>query len=211
MDNIAFLKTVKNNYEVNQPIFIDELLKLFSPISRAQVFRYINRAKTSNELIQYDTGVYYLPAQTILGRSTISPDAVVRKKYLTNGNKVYGIYAGIKLLNMFGVTTQMAGIVEIVSNKESSKCREVVIFNRKFVVKKSRCKISSENYKTYMILELFNEMGVDEVIPSRAKKIISNYLQEENISAYSLFKMSRFFPAKALKNVIRSEVIDVFF
>ena len=64
---------------------------------------------------------------------------------------------------------------EIVSNKESSKCREVVIFNRKFVIKKSRCKINSENYKAYMILELFNEMGVDEVIPSRAKKIISNY------------------------------------
>ena len=210
MDNIAFLKTVKNNYEVNQPIFIDELLKLFLPISRAQVFRYINRAKISNELIQYDTGVYYLPTQTILGVSKITADDVVKKKFIMTKNKIYGVYAGVGLLNMFGVTTQVPAIIEIVSNKESSKSREITISNRKFIVKKSRCKINSENYKAYMIMELFNEIGIDEIIPSRAKKIISDYLKEESISAYSLFKMSRYFPAKALKNVIRSEVSDGF-
>lgn len=210
MNEATFFQTLKNNYDVNQPIFINEILNLFSVFSRAQVFRYIEKSKDNNDLVQYDTGVYFIPTSTLVGQSTITSDDVAYKKYISNNKKVYGVYTGIKLLNMFGVTTQMAGIVEIVSNKESSKKREISIAGRRYIVKKSKCKIDNSNFKAYMILELFNLLRADEVLPPHSLKLIKEYIIKEKITALQLLRVSAFFPSKALRLLFESRVSDGF-
>ena len=127
MTSATFVQELRNNFAFNEPIFTEELLKMLPDYSRAQIFRYVDIAKKDNVLVQYDIGIYFMPTITFFGeQSVMSVDKVIEKKYLMNNKQIYGVFSGIKLLNMFGVTTQMAGIVEIVTNKESSKKRTIL-------------------------------------------------------------------------------------
>lgn len=148
-----FIEKLSKNFDTNEPIFTEEILSLFNEYSRAQVFRYIDKAKNNMELIQFTKGVYYISTITFWGDlSMITTDSVVEKKYLRNSNQVYGVYSGIKLLNLFSVTTQMGATIEIVTNNETTCCRHIDINSRKFILRKSRCKIIKKNYAAYTIL-----------------------------------------------------------
>lgn len=208
MNESTFSRTLKKKFAISEPIFTDELLKVFSKCSRAQLFRYIRNAKASNMLKQFNKGIYYLPKQTSLGLFTINVEDVVEKKYIKSDGDVYGIYSGIELLNMFGVTTQMASIVEIVSNNESSKKREIVINGRCFILKKSRCLIDKNNYPEYMLLELFNLLGKNETINSFAKNEIMAFIKKTNVTTKKILNLSIYFPSKAIKNLLRSGIIN---
>ena len=207
MTSQAFTNKLKENFSFNEPIFTEELLKLFSNKSRAQVFRYVEEAKESETLVQDTVGVYYLPKQTDLGLSTLSTDKIVEKKYIKNKDTVYGVYSNIKLLNMFGVTTQMAGVITIVSNKESSKKRMITLNERRFILKKSRCKINSENYAAYTLLELFNCIDKNETICKDARERILYFIKGEKIGVMDIVKMAKVFPSKAIKNFMKTGII----
>jgi hypothetical protein len=207
--NISMIQqTLQNKFKFNEPIFTDEILKAFPNKSRPQVFRYIEQAKENDILTQYDTGVYYLPTMGFLGQSVITGDEVAREKYMTDGNDVYGVYSGITLLNLFHVTTQMAMVPTIVTNKETSKKREVTIKNRRFILKKARCKIDKNNYDSYIVLELFNCIDSDERISKYVVKTVVEYIKGGKIGIMDLAKMAKNFPSKAVKNLMRSGVID---
>ena len=40
-----FIEKLSKNFDTNEPIFTEEILSLFNEYSRAQVFRYIDKAK----------------------------------------------------------------------------------------------------------------------------------------------------------------------
>lgn len=203
-----FSERIRNNFDFNEPIFTEELLRLFSDYSRPQVFRMINAAKTRSDIIQYAKGVYYIPQKTRVGNSTITADDVIRKRYLYNGNDVYGLYSGIKLLNAFSVTTQMAGVVEVVTNNESAKYREIQINNRRFILRKSRCPINKENAAAYTIMELFSEMKNDDTLDESAIQKLKSFIAKEGVLPSQLFSMAQEFPARAAKMMIRSGIIN---
>ena len=48
-----FVERIQNTFDLNEPIFTDELLRLFADYSRPQVFRLIDAAKERGEIIQY--------------------------------------------------------------------------------------------------------------------------------------------------------------
>ena len=207
--NVSMIQqTLQSKFKFNEPIFTDELLKAFPNKSRPQVFRYIEQAKANDILNQYDTGVYYLPTKTALGKSIITAGEIAEKKYLTDGDDVYGIYSGITLLNGFHVTTQMAMVETIVTNNETSKKREIVIKKRRFILKKSRCKIDKNNYASYVVLELFNCIDSDERISKYVVKTVVEFIKEKNIGIMDIANMAKNFPSKAVKNLMRSGVID---
>ena len=95
------IERIKETYKSNEPIFTEELLRLFPDYSRVQIFRMINVAEKQGELIRYAKGIYYIPQKTRFGNSTITADDVIKKRYLKNDSNVYGVYSGIKLLNAF--------------------------------------------------------------------------------------------------------------
>ena len=210
MTSALFAQELRNNFAFNEPIFTEELLKMLPDYSRAQIFRYVDIAKKDNVLVQYDTGVYFMPSITFFGQSIITVDEIVEKKYLKNNGKIYGIYSGIALLNEFHVTTQLAASPIIVTNKESSKKRVIYIKNRRFTLKKSRCKITSENYVAYTILELFNEIGINEKINKYTVDTIVRFMKEKNLDILQLSNLAQYFPSKAIKNMMRSGVLYEF-
>lgn len=203
-----FIGRLKQKFNVDEPIFTNEILELFSEFTRAYVFRLINKEKEIGELVQFDKGVYYLPQMTIFGLSTITADDVIKKKYLQNGKEVYGVYSGLKLQNIFSVITQMPNTVEIVTNNETMRCRQIELDGRRFVLRRSRCPISKANANAYTILQLFTDLGTHIQLDRWAKERVVSYIRKNNISIQELVKLASVFPAQTTKNLIINGVLN---
>ena len=161
------------------------------------------------ELIQFTKGVYYIPTITFWGDlSMITTDSVIEKKYLRNSNQVYGVYSGIKLFNLFSVTTQMGATIEIVTNNETTRCRHIDINGRKFILRKSRCKITKKNYAAYTILQLFNDFDDQDKLDDHSYKSIIEYINNYKVEKEKLLELSMQFPARAIKKLIGSGILN---
>lgn len=204
-----FIEKISEQFNVNEPIFTEEILDLFPEYSRSQVFRYIDKAKENKEIVQFTKGVYYIPNLTFWGDlSTLTVDSVIKKKYIRNTNQTYGIFGGIKLLNNFSVTTQMASVIEVVTNKETTRCREIEINGRKFILRKSRCEINNDNYATYTILQLFNDFTKQDKLDESSRRRLIDYIKNRKVTQKQLLDLSMQFPARTTKKLIGSGIIN---
>lgn len=203
------VEQLKTKFNTNEPIFTNEILAMFSEYSRAYVFRLINKAEQKGEIIKFDTGVYYIPTNSIIGTSTITAEDVVKKKYVVYKENVYGVYSGLNLQNMFSVTTQMPNTIEIVSNNESMRCRKIKIDGRMIILRKSRCKIDRSNAPAYTILQLLSDMGKSSDMNDRTKECITKYMKENLVSKEELISLAKVFPAQTTKNLMYSGVLNV--
>ena len=208
MGDYMFIERLKEKFNTNEPIFTEEVLELFPDFSRAQIFRFIKKARDNNEIVQYDKGIYYIPGKTFLGYSSISADTVIEKRYLRNEENVYGVYSGIKLFNNFSMTTQMAAVIEIVTNNESAKYREIQIKNRRFILRRSRCKINKDNAAAYTVLQLFSEFDKKDKLNENAKRRLIEYMRVTGVTKEKLFSLSMQFPSKTVKNLIGSGILN---
>ena len=184
------------------------MLELFSKYSRPYVFRIINELEKSGELVRYTKGVYFIPKKTFFGLSTITADSVVEKRYLKELNNVYGIYSGLKLLNLFSITTQVPNIVEIVTNNETMRCREIEVNGRKFILRKSRFEIDKNNADMYMLLQVFNDLDAKTKLDDFAQRRLTSFIKEKRINQLQLLNLAMKFPAKTMKNLIGSGVLN---
>lgn len=204
-----FIERLSEKFNINEPIFTEEILKLFPEYSRAQVFRYIGKAKENKEIVQFAKGVYYIPNITFWGDlSSITADSVIEKKYLRNADQTYGIFGGVKLLNNFSVTTQMAAVIEVVTNNETTRCREIEINGRRFILRKSRCEINKNNYAAYTILQLFNDFTEQDKLDESSRRRLFEYIKNRKVTQKQLLDLSMQFPARTTKKLIGSGVIN---
>ena len=195
-------------YGEDVPIFTDEILDVMKDYSRPRVYQLIDEAINHEKLIRYDRGVYYIPTDTILGKSSISYDQVVYKKYISNNDDIYGIYGQFFLELKFMYSTQFPMLTEVITNNESRKYREVIIGKRKVVVKKSRITITKENVFSYMLLEFFKNINVDYFISNKyVNKEISKFINDKKITLNDINKISNYFPSKSIKNIFLTGVI----
>lgn len=204
-----FIERLSEKFNINEPIFTEEILRLFPEYSRAQVFRYIGKAKENKEIVQFAKGVYYIPNITFWGDlSSITADSVIEKKYLRNADQTYGIFGGVKLLNNFSVTTQMAAVIEVVTNNETTRCREIEINGRRFILRKSRCEINKNNYAAYTILQLFNDFTEQDKLDESSRRRLFEYIKNRKVTQKQLLDLSIQFPARTTKKLIGSGVIN---
>ena len=73
------VRRLKEKFNTNEPIFTNEILETFGEYSRAYVFRLIDKAEKKGEIINFDTGVYFIPTKSIIGISTITAEDVVNR------------------------------------------------------------------------------------------------------------------------------------
>lgn len=112
---------------------------------------------------------------------------------------MYGVYCGLNLQNIFSLTTQMPNTIEIVTNNESMRCRNIILDGRKIIIRKSRCQINCKNVQAYTILQLLSDIKDNEKIDDRAKNSIFKYIKENNISNNDLTSLVKYFPAQTSK------------
>jgi hypothetical protein len=208
---MTFSEYLKDKFGVNEPIYIEEIK--FKDYSRPWVLKELRKLVEGNELIRFDRGIYYFPIKREWGDSVIDTDKVIERRFISDGDEIYGYITGLSLWNMTGLSTQVPNLLEVSTNKESTRVRDIYIGYRRVRARKSRTEITKENEKTLQFLDLMNVMQspaeMDEMerfmLEKFAKKAKAAGVTKESISQYA-----GMFPPVALKNLIESGIIYEF-
>lgn len=198
------------NYGYNEPIFINDLF--IEGISENAVRQSVKRLAASGFLERYDSGIYYIPKRgDILGKSYLDPNIVIMRKYVQNKSDKYGYVTGLSFANELGLTTQMPAIIEVVTNREATNGRMVMVGNQKVRVKKSSVPISESNAELLQLLdaigqaEKYTELTIKETI----EKLIV-YMRKKRFTQKQLSEVSYILTGTTAKKLIEWEMIYEF-
>lgn len=200
---------LKAKYAENEPISIEDIRFALPQLTRGRIYQILDELIDKGELKRFKQGVYYIPTQTILGESLLDPRKVINQKYISDGSNYYGYYTGLSLLNAFGLTTQVANILEIRTNREATNSRTVIIGSQKVIIKRSRIEINNENYAAVMLLEIFNLLNSADIAFMDFSRVIE-FIKAKNLTYEIINKYVQYMPAKAIKNLSMSGVENVF-
>lgn len=205
------VERLKNKFGVNQPIFTSEILEEMSEYSRPRVFQLLKKAEQDETLIKFDKGVYYIPTETRYGKSLISVEQVVRKKYIADKEDVFGIYGGLQMQQSFMLTYQVPTAIEVVTNNETMWVRETKLKNRSIILRKSRLPITRENADVYTILELFSNMDMRRYFEDTSvQREVVGFVRDRAIKGKDVYALAGAFPSKTTRNIMESGIINEF-
>ena len=98
------------NYGQNKPIFLSELaIPGIKPVSLRQQLKKLTE---EGRLKRFDTGIYYLPKKSMFRfGSMLSPDDVIRKKYLIDLSRYFSGAAGLHLYPRLSFTANSSAVL----------------------------------------------------------------------------------------------------
>lgn len=193
-----------DTFGINEPIMTSDIS--YKDYSKPWLYKELNKLCENGKLIRFEKGIYYIPAQTVLGQSLLNPAKVIEKKYINDGTDIVGYYSGIAFMNKIGISTQMPNVLEIYTNNENAKVREVVVGKQKVVLRKSRTTVTSENAPVQSFIELMNSIPAS-YIDDEKRTILTSFIKKNDIARKSISEYAPFFPDKALRTMIESEII----
>ena len=189
------------SFGYNEPILLEEIS--FNGFSKSWINKQLAKYVETGELIRFDKGVYYVPKKTSLGPSKLNPQKVIERKYINNKD---GYYSGASFLNQLGLSTQVPNVIEIYTNNESAKVREINVGSIKVLLRKARTTINSSNVAVQSFLELMNSVSPSFFDENR-KQIIAKYIKDTGITRNDIAKYAKAFPDKAMRTLVESQVI----
>lgn len=193
-------------YGINKPIITEELS--IPEISYDNLRKQLSRYNSQGILEKYSQGVYYIPKETILGRSTLSIDDVINRKYITNDNDIYGFYSGLSFYNKLGISTQVPFVYEIVTNKEKSRVREITLKNQKIILRKPYVIINKNNYLENQFLDFINNANSNDL--SDNIDVLKKYIKDNNLNKNVILDLIAYYPSKTSKKLIESRLLYEF-
>ena len=198
------------NFGEDEPVLAGDVLRLYPDISRQAVYRKIEAAIEAGEIERYARGVYYAPGTTRLGKGRPSAASVLRRRWLVDsGGNTVGYVTGAALANEAGVTDQVPAAIEVATNAESMRAREVAGFGgwRKIVLRRPRTEVSGENVDALRFLDLITSEPVATLgeAPFAALKELAR-----KAGRASVYENARYYPAKTAKKLVECEARNVF-
>lgn len=201
---MALYDYLLEQYGFNEPILTTEIQ--YRDYSKPWLYKEINRLVKDGKLMKFDKGICYITKDTPFGKSILNPNKVIEKKYINDGSGVIGYYSGISFLNMIGMSSQVANRIEIYTNKETSKFREVSVGRQRVILRRARVNITEKNAPVLSLLEMMNFVS-PEFFGDDEKRLAAEYVERNNIVQGDITKYAPFFPDKALKTFVESEVV----
>jgi hypothetical protein len=205
---MAFKEYLLESFGINEPIYIKDIC--FENYSRSWIFAELKKLVDSGELRRFDRGIYYFPKMYSWGEAIPDTDKIIERRFITDGNDVYGYITGDTLLNEMGFTTQVPFLKEIATNRESARVRDVYIGYRRVLARKSRAEITKDNVATLQLLDLMNVIQAKEKMSEKDIKRLKRYVvyyKNSSVTKQSLYKYANIFPKNATTNLIESGVI----
>lgn len=194
------------NYGYDNPIIVNELE--VGQYKMNAIRQAIYLLEKEDKIVRYSTGIYYIARDTIFGKSKISFEIVIEKKYIENDRDIYGYFTGLYFKNLLGLTTQMVNTPEIVSNKEFSKKRTVEMCGRNAIVRKSNVVITKANAKILQFFDLFKYLTFEEV--NTYKEQLINYIKENSLCKQMVVEYLSYYSKKVIDLIVRSGLIYEF-
>lgn len=194
------------NYGYDNPIIVNELE--VGQYKMNAIRQAIYLLEKEDKIVRYSTGIYYIARDTIFGKSKISFEIVIEKKYIGNDHDIYGYFTGLYFKNLLGLTTQMVNTPEIISNKEFSKKRTIEMCGRNAIVRKSNVVITKANAKILQFFDLFKYLTFEEV--NTYKEQLINYIKENSLSKQMVVEYLSYYSKKVIDLIVRSGLIYEF-
>lgn len=191
-------------YGTNEPIISADIS--FKEYSRPWVMKQLQTLCEDGKLIRFEKGIYYIPTDTVFGKSILNPRKVIEKKYINDGENTIGYYSGITFQNRLKLTTQMPNVIEIYTNNETTNVRDVMVGKQKVILRKARTTINSTNVAVLSFLEMMNDI-IPRSLDSEKKSRIAEYINNNGITKQEIISYASVFPDKVMRNLIESEAI----
>lgn len=210
MDEGMLKEYLEKNYGYNEPIFISEIqLDSMNDNSLRQSFK---RMVKSGDLIRFDTGIYYLPKESrLLTKSYIDPLKVIIRKYIKNDSSTFGYFSGAFLANQMGLTTQMSAVIEIVTNKESTKGRLVTVGGQSVRLKRPAIPVTQENADLLQLIDAVGQMERYAELPlDDSMALLKKYTREKGFTQAQLSEVIPAITGTTAKKLIEGGLIYEF-
>ena len=188
------LAQIKSEFKPNTPIFLSDLENA-NIISGDALRKSFSRMAKTGALRRFQKGIYYIPEKTIFGESSLNPADVIRRKYLSDDNNQYGVLTGLALLNKWGLTTQVPNVIEISTNNETNRKRQVLVGGQAVILRRSRTPITNENGTLIEFLEAlssidfksqsFSRSLLDQALIAYPKKIYQELVESGMINDFA--------------------------
>ena len=199
-----FRDSLRDKYGVNEPIRIEEIQ--YKNYSRPWIFRELKKLVDSGEIKRFDTGIYYFPVKMFFGDSYLDPRKVIQKRFLSDGNDVYGYVAGLSLMNQAGLSTQAPNLLELVTNNESTRVRDINVGPQKVRLRRARTSITKVNVNALQFLDLVSNI-TPSAMDETERFMLSKYTKDSRVTRDEVSAYIGYFPAKAMKNMIESMIV----
>jgi predicted transcriptional regulator of viral defense system len=200
------LTQIKSEFKPNTPIFLSDLENR-NIISSDALRKSFSRMAKTGELQRFQKGIYYIPEKTIFGASSLNPADVIRRKYLSDDNNQYGVLTGLALLNKWGLTTQVPNVIEISTNNETNRKRQVKLGGQSVILKRSRTPITNENATLVEFLEALSSIDFNN---GEQLNYLCTYLKNQNFSRSLLDQVLISYPKKIYQKLVESGMINDF-
>ena len=180
---MEFGEYLKNKYGTGEPIYREEIE--FKNYSRSWIFKELNKLIENGEIKRFDTAIYYFPKKMSYGESVLNPRKVVERRFLTDGYEVYGYLTGVSLLNMVGLSTQVPNLIELVTNNESTRVRDIKIGFQRVRARRSRTVITKDNANALQFLDLMNTITLN-VLGETEQYMLRKYTKDAGVTRDSV-------------------------
>ncbi len=205
---MELIEELSKKFKPNMPILVDEIYSVLSKFSYSQIYKQIAKAVVNAKLVRYDKGVYYIPTITELGLSKLNPQLVIEKKYIASCEDIFRLFSGTQLLNLMGLSNQVPIVTEIITNKVANG-RKVKVGYLQVILKKPRIEISASNVDAYTVLELFNNLNLNNMPTNIDYGKVVSFIKDKKLKANDILMYADYFPARAVKNLVNSGVLEV--
>ena len=200
---------VMERFGAGVPILTEDLVGLFPEVSEMSVFNAIKRSLSGGALERYQRGVYFIPRKNALGPVPLSAAKVVERKWLRDEGGVCGYYSGSLLENNLGLTTQVPAVLEVTTNKEKKRVREVGAFGgwRKIELRAPRTEVTEDNVDALRLLDILTRVSPSKLGEYELEKLgqLTRKVGRGKAAEYA-----RFYPGKTSKNMMECEALGVF-
>lgn len=203
---MLMLTQIKSEFKPNTPIFLSDLENKNKNSGNA-LRKSLSRMVRAGEIRRFQKGIYYIPEKTIFGESTLNPADVIRRKYLGDEKNPCGVLTGLSLLNKWGLTTQVPNVIEISTNNETNRKRQVQIGSQPVILRRSRTPITNENVRLIEFLEVLSSIDFNN---ANQVNYLRAYLISQNFSRSLLDQVLIAYPKKIYQELVESGMIYAF-
>jgi len=201
---MSLYENLIEEFGYNEPILTEEIV--YESYSKPWIYKELSMLCAEGMIVRFDKGIYYIPTNTPLGKSIINPRKVIEKKYIRSKGDVYGYYSGQILMNQLGLSTQMPNVIEVYTNNESTRVRDIAVGRQKVRLRCGRTGISKTNAAVLSFLELMNTISIAEV-DDKIRAIFAEYITRNGITRKDISSYSSVFPERVVRNLVESGVI----
>lgn len=196
-----FREYIKDKYGLNSPIYAKDIQ--FDGYSRSWICKELKKLVESGDIKRFGNGIYYFPIKMPYGEGVLSARKVVERRFLSDGSEVYGYVAGASLLNQTGLSTQVPNLLELVTNKESTRVRDIKVGNQRVRARRSRTTVTKENAKALQFLDLMNVI-TPSAMGETERLMLGKYIKASGVTRAEVSRYAGYFPARAMKNMLES-------